>query len=305
MVDRMAALAESVYMLQYKRVGITVKHHLSDKEESIKHVVGILQKMGAEIFMDAGTVTDVPFAQSFPAMKHGEIDVLIVIGGDGTILRAVREMHESPVPLLSINRGVVGFLAEIVEEEAGVLLPQLLSGEGEIEERTILSVAVERENTEVFHSFALNEAAISQGAIARLLDLRTDINGEPLANFHADGLLIATPTGSTAYSLAAGGPVVHPRLSALILTPINPHSLTQKPIVIPGNSSVSVDILKSENAFMETHVSLTVDGQVYFELYRNDRVSVATHTQPVRFIRRKEDTFFRTLRTKLKWGERL
>jgi len=292
-------------MLQYKRIGITVKHHLSGKEKTLRHMVDILRSLGAEVFMDYPTMEDVPFSKNFPVMKLGEIDALLVIGGDGTILRAVRDMHEHPVPVLSVNRGSVGFLAEIIEEEADDYLPRLLSGEAEIEERTILSVDVNREGKEVFRSFALNEAAISQGAIARLLDLRTDINGEPLATFHADGLLIATPTGSTAYSLAAGGPVVHPRLSALILTPINPHSLTQKPIVIPGGSTVGVDIIKSENAFLETHVSLTVDGQVYFELTRNDRVTVSTHSEPVRFIRRREDTFFHTLRTKLKWGERL
>jgi NAD+ kinase len=293
-------------MLIYKRIGLTVKKNLSDKEETIAKVVDILRKCGAEIFIDPISMYDVSCTRTFGEIASGtKLDAILVIGGDGTILRAVRELPDFSIPVLSVNRGVVGFLAEINIEEAEVLLPQLLSGEGVIEERTLLSVHVERHGEEVFHSFALNEAAISQGAIARLLDMRTDINGEPLATFHADGLLIATPTGSTAYSLAAGGPVVHPRLSALILTPINPHSLTQKPVVIPGGSTVGVDVLLSGNPFKETHVSLTLDGQVYEELRKDDRVIVKTHKENVKFIRRREDTFFHTLRTKLRWGERL
>lgn len=244
--------------------------------------------------------------KGLPAIADASVlDAMLVVGGDGTILRAVRELQDFSTPIVSVNRGQLGFLAEISIDEAEVLLPKLLSGEGIIEERTCLSVDVLRDGKSIFQSFALNEAVISQGSIARLLDLRTDINGEGLAVFHADGVIVATPTGSTAYSLAAGGPVVHPGLNALILTPINPHSLTQKPVVIPGKSVVGVDVLQSDGQFGETHVSLTLDGQVYFELMKNDRVVVTTHGEKVKFIRRREDTFFHTLRTKLRWGERL
>jgi NAD+ kinase len=292
-------------MQKYRRIGISVKPHMSGKDEAVKHVIGILEKEGFELYFDRKSVENVGCTHAYADIDNANIDVLLVIGGDGTILRAVRELKDHSIPVLSVNRGAVGFLAEIMVEEADELLPALLSGYGEIEERTTLSVTVSREGKDVFDALALNEAAISQGAIARLLDLRTDISGEPLATFHADGLIVATPTGSTAYSLAAGGPVVHPRLSALILTPINPHSLTQKPIVIPGGSVVGIDVLKTDGGFQQTHVSLTVDGQVYFELSRDDRVTVTTNPETVKFIRRREDTFFHTLRTKLRWGERL
>jgi len=228
---------------------------------------------------------------------------LIVIGGDGTILRAVREWRDCRVPIIGINRGTVGFLAEIMMEEVDVLLPRLLQGDGVIEERALLSVQVVRGAEEIFHSYALNEAVISQGAISRLLDVRTTVGGEPLSMYHADGLIIATPTGSTAYSLAAGGPVVHPSISAIILTPINPHSFNQRPIVIPGTSLVSAEVMKHNNEFANGAVSLTIDGQEYIQLERNDRVCVHMHGEKVRFIRRSEDTFFHTLRMKLKWGE--
>ncbi len=292
-------------MLRYKKIGLTVKPTLSDKSEMVSKVVDILRKAGADVYVDAAVMEGVSVARALSDMKKERMDALLVIGGDGTILRAVREIPDFSIPILSVNRGVLGFLAEVAVDEAETLLPALLSDEGQIEERTILCVKVMRGKKELLKSFALNEAAISQGTIARLLDLRTDINGEPLATFHADGLIIATPTGSTAYSLAAGGPVVHPHLSALILTPINPHSLTQKPVVIPGGTTVGVDILQSDEGFVPTLVGLTLDGQVYMELQRDDRVIVSVHSDTVKFIRRREDTFFHTLRTKLKWGERI
>jgi NAD+ kinase len=236
-------------------------------------------------------------------MDDRAIDLLLIAGGDGTILRSIRELHSLATPIVSINRGSVGFLTEMTVQETDDVLPLLLQGEGMVDERQLLSVSVERDGEVVFDSFALNEAAISQGAISRLLDLRTMISGEPLATFHADGLIVATPTGSTAYSLAAGGPVVHPRLPAMILTPINPYSLTQKPIVIPGSSVVKTDVIRETHDHLTSFVSMTLDGQVYFELQKDDTVTVRLHGETVKFLRRKEDTFYRTLRMKLKWGE--
>lgn len=290
-------------MPQYRNIGLTVKEHLTEKEAVANRIVSILRQHGAEVFVDRKTVVGIDSLRHLPDMNGVAIDALLVIGGDGTILRAMRELPDLSVPILSVNRGVVGFLAEVGLDEADALLPALLNGEGAIEERHVLSVEVMRNGKKAFHSFGLNEAAISQGTIARLLDLRTSINGEPLATFHADGLIVATPTGSTAYSLAAGGPVVHPHLSAFILTPINPHSLTQKPVVIPGGSRIDVDVINTNDRVMQTHVSLTLDGQVYFELNRDDRVSVTMHDEAVKFIRRRKDMFFHTLRTKLRWGE--
>jgi NAD+ kinase len=292
-------------MLKYKRVGLTAKRHLEQKEHIVSTIVDIVRKTGAEIVIDRSSMDDVSCVRTFDDIKKDNIDVLLAIGGDGTILRAVRELPDFSVPILSVNSGTVGFLAEVALDEAPALLPMLLSGEGRLEERGVLSVMVTREQKNVFQSFALNEAAISQGTIARLLDLRTSVDTTPLATFHADGLIVATPTGSTAYSLAAGGPVIHPQLSALILTPINPHSLTQKPVVLAGESVIDIDVINTNERHFETHVSLTLDGQLYFELKRDDRVTAAMHAETVKFLRRNEDMFFHTLRTKLKWGERL
>jgi NAD+ kinase len=263
-----------------------------------------LRDLGADVCVDNERTRGIPCVKDVSKMHVVEgIDLLIVIGGDGTILRAVREMQDFHIPILSINRGTVGFLAETQFDEVDELLPVLLTGGGVLEERTLLDVLVTRGGKEDFRAHALNEAVIAQGTISRLVDLPTTVNGEELTTFHADGLIIATPTGSTAYSLAAGGPVVHPTISATILTPINPHSFSQKPIVIPGDATTEVHIEARENKFQDTTVILTVDGQVYHPLQQGDTVSVNTHEETVKFLRRKQDTFFSTIREKLKWGE--
>ena len=151
--------------------------------------------------------------------------------------------------------------------------------------------------------FALNEAVIAQGTIARLVDLQTTVNDEPLTTFHADGLIIATPTGSTAYNLSAGGPIVHPTLDAMILTPINPHSFSQKPVVIRSDGQVQITIQTTKKKYDDTEVVLTLDGQVYIGLEGGDIITITQDKRSVKFVRRAQDTFFGTLREKLKWGE--
>lgn len=294
-------------LMAYSRIGLTAKPNLTAKDEAVRQVYDVLHSTGAQVFIDSPTLSDVGCVRMCePLTMDSNIDLLVVIGGDGTILRAIREFRAHNVPIVGINRGVLGFLAEVAVDEVHSILPDLLSGGGVLEERHLADVRIERDGGNVFSGFALNEAVVSQGAIARLLDLRTDISGEPLATFHADGLIVATPTGSTAYSLAAGGPVVHPSLAALILTPLNPHSLTQKPVVIPGDRTVHMDILGTNGGRdSDAKANLTLDGQVYVGLEPGDRVSVSLHEHSVRFLRRNGERFFHALRTKLRWSERV
>ena len=291
-------------MLRYKRVGITVKSGLSYKNEAVTKILSILDTLGAEVLIDEKRMSDVPKASTHKAFTDvKDIDLLLVIGGDGTILRAVRELKDFSTPIFSVNRGTVGFMAEAEFDEAETLLPKLLQGEGIVEERSIIMITAKRGDQELYSGFALNEAVIAQGTIARLVDLRATVNGEPLTTFNADGLIISTPTGSTAYSLAAGGPIVHPTLNATILTPINPHSFSQKPVVIPSSYEVSIEVLAETNKFKDTEVVLTLDGQMYVPLQNGDVVRCCGCEQTVKFLRRRQDTFFGTLRKKLKWGE--
>ena len=291
-------------MLSFHRIGVTVKSDLDHKDEAVKTVMEIVKKSGAEVLVDDTRCQDLPSAKGMAVFEDEKnLDLLIVIGGDGTILRAVRQLNDFSIPILSVNRGAVGFMAETNMDEAATLLPKLLGGEGIIDERSVLHVEAKRGKDILFNGNVLNEAVISQGTIARLMNLRTSINGEELTTFRADGLIIATPTGSTAYSLAAGGPIVHPRLSAAILTPINSHSFSQKPLVIPSDHVIEVEVQTKDNKFSDVEVSLTLDGQTYIRLERGDTVSAHINKQTVKFLRRKQDTFFGTLREKLKWGE--
>lgn len=291
-------------MLKYQRIGVMAKLNLAEEDQSIRAVLEVLLTTGAEVFIDPASLENVAHMQRFPhLLAETIIDLIVVIGGDGTLLRSVRQNANRSIPLLGIHKGVLGFLAEVNMDEIETLIPSLLSGEGIIDERRMLDVTVTRGNSVVFLGTALNEAVIAQGTIARLLDLKTEVSGEALATFHADGLIVATPTGSTAYALAAGGPIVHPKLSALILAPINPHSLTQKPVVISGDSLVTVEVIQTASTFHDTNVGLTLDGQVYFELMGGDAVSVHVSETPARFLRRPHDRFFFTLRSKLRWGD--
>ncbi len=291
--------------LKYRTVGVTARSDIADRERTLKSVTRILKETGATVLIDAKRCV-LPSLKGFKSFEHvRELDLLVVLGGDGTILRAIREMDDLSVPILSINRGTIGFLSELTLEEAAEMLPKFLAGKGQVEERSMLHVKAMRGKKILWEGHVLNEAVISQGAISRLIDLKTTINGDPLATFHADGVILATPTGSTAYSLAAGGPIVHPQLKATILTPINPHSFTQKPLVLPSENEVEVTIQTKKNKFSDVQVSLTLDGQTYVTLQRNDVVHTCISPDTAKFLRRTAETYFTTLRSKLKWGERL
>lgn len=287
----------------FRIVGITARSDIDRKVETIERTADIVTSMGAELRIDGKrcTIPALKKAKTYKSVK--ELDALIVIGGDGTILRAIREMDGMNVPIISINRGTLGFLAEVHFDEIDTQLPLLLAGKGMLDERRLLSVTATCGNTILWQGDVLNEAVIAQGAISRLIDLHVQVGGCPLTVFNADGLILATPTGSTAYSLSAGGPIVHPQLEASILTPINPHSFSQKPLVLPGSERIDVTIYTKENKFQDVQVSLTLDGQTYVTLRRKDRVQVKLSKHKAVFIRTREDTFLETLRTKLKWGE--
>jgi len=292
-------------MSAYNTVGVTIKSELAGREEAVHSVLNMLESQGCKVLLDRDRCEDLPDATSHGVFGNDDqLDLLVVIGGDGTILRAVRELQHLNIPMLSVNMGAVGFLAEIDLHELKNVLPNLLAGEGELDERALLDVTAIRNGKELYNGHVLNEAVISQGSIARLVELKTFVNGEELTVFRADGLIISTPTGSSAYSLAAGGPIVHPKLAATILTPINPHSFSQKPIVIPEHHAVEVEIMTREQKFHHVDISLTLDGQTYITVQSGDRLKVTCSGKNVKFLRRKQDSFYATLRHKLKWGAR-
>ena len=289
--------------MKFRNIGIVLKPEMEDPA-AYKKLIDLLRSLDVSLCIDEQSKHFLPNGEDFPMFTDcSSLDLLLVIGGDGTILRAVRDLSPN-CPILSIHYGTIGFLSELTFDEAPDLLPKFLNGEGVAEERKLLSVSALRGSKKIFEGDVLNEAVIAQGSIARLIDLRAEVNGEPLTTFRSDGLIMSTPTGSTAYNLAAGGPIVHPRLHAMILTPINSHSLSQKPVVLPGDADVLVEVLPKERAFIPMQVSLTLDGQQYVPLERGDTVRVKTSNRSAIFLRSREETFLQTLRAKLKWGER-
>lgn len=290
-------------MGQYRRIGLTAKHAMEEKAAVLTALAGVLTASGAALTVDRERTQDVPALRTLPALEDGgAVDVIVAVGGDGTILQAVRKYGDLHVPFITVNCGSLGFMADLPLQQALRELPLLLAGKGCVDVRSRLRVTVRRAGTAAYAGTALNEAVVSQGAIARLIELQTRVNGEPLTTFHADGLIVATPTGSTAYSVAAGGPIVHPQLEALVLTAINPHSFSQKPLVLPGSSTVTVGVNVRERA-RDTEVGLSLDGQEYCCLQNGDTVEVALHEVPVEFLRSASTSFFGILRSKLRWGE--
>jgi len=227
------------------------------------------------------------------------MDILVVLGGDGTLLSVIRRAGEYEVPILGVNLGDLGFLTEITQEELLPVLDNVLKGKFQTHERVALRAAVVRGNREVGVFRVLNDAVINKGALARIISLRTTINGEYVATFRADGLILSTPTGSTAYSLSAGGPIVYPSVKTIVITPICPHTLTNRPIIVPDNVIVRTT-LESESE----EVFLTLDGQAGFPMQRGDTVEVRKAPGRVLLIESPGKGYFEVLRTKLGWAER-
>jgi NAD+ kinase len=226
-------------------------------------------------------------------------DLAIVLGGDGTLLSAARAVGNRSIPILAVNLGGLGFLTSITMEEIFPELDRVLHGEPRITRRKMMRVALIREGSVVAEYQALNDVVIAKSSIARIVDLETWTDGGFVCAYKADGLIISTPTGSTAYSLSAGGPIMYPTLAAICVTPICPHTLTNRPIIIPAEMGVRVlNKAAGEEAY------LTVDGQIGSPLEAGDSVECAVSDFDVMLVRPPNKTFFDVLRQKLKWGER-
>ena len=242
-----------------------------------------------------------PLASSvFPGKEiPGLVDVVLVLGGDGTMLNVSRLVASKGIPILGINLGSLGFITEVNRDEIFDVVDKMLNDGCAIEERLMLSASIHRDGKKISEYTVLNDVVINKGALARIIDLETNINSSYVTTFKADGLIISTPTGSTAYSLSAGGPILYPTLGSIVLTPICPHTLTNRPIVLPDDFNIEI-IIKS----LSEDVFLTLDGQVGFSLRIGDVIEVNKSAYKAKLLVPAERDYFTVLRTKLKWGER-
>jgi NAD+ kinase len=272
------------------------------KEDAIR-IAGELCKTfenTLNILVEEETARKLGYDKTFEMEHVGEgADLIIVLGGDGTLLNVSRHGKRKEVPILGVNLGGLGFLTETSVEELPATLAKVLKGDFGISKRIMLDVSVKREGDSIFSITLLNDAVITKDALARIIDIETYVNDEYLTTYKADGLILSTPTGSTGYSLAAGGPLLYPSLSNIIVTPICPHMLTNRPIILPENVEVRAQ-LKSK----EEKVVLTIDGQVGFPLQYDDEVTIKKSSHTVNLIKSSSRGYFEILRTKLKWGAR-
>ncbi len=282
-------------------LGIVSKPRKEDVAGVVPKLFAWLRERGLEYFYDKETGVCIEADDHCLPREElpGHVDMLIVLGGDGTLLATARLLGDHPVPILPVNLGGLGFLTSVTLEELYPVLEQVLAGKHRISERPLLLANVVREGKTVESHRALNDAVLNKTALARMIEFDLRIDDIYVCSFRADGLILSTPTGSTAYSLSAGGPIVYPVLDAFIITPICPHMLTNRPLVIPDRMTIEVTFRAGEES-----VFLTIDGQVGVELEASDRVIVRKSSQVLRLVRPARRTYFEILRNKLKWGER-
>jgi NAD+ kinase len=284
-----------------KRVGIIAKLDHPQAAEVVSGLVAWLGSRGRFAVVEketAGLIPALGVAVARKADLPPQSDLIVVLGGDGTLLSMARQIGDLGVPIIGVNLGGLGFLTATTLEEMYPALEGLVAGDVRIEERMMLSARIVRGGESQPEYLALNDVVITKSAMSRIINLAVSVEGADATSYRADGLIIATPTGSTAYSLSAGGPIIFPTMDAVVITPICSHTLTNRPIVLPAKQRIDVTLLTDQE------VALTLDGQIALPLREHDRVEIAQATARTRLVRFPRKDFFSVLRTKLKWGER-
>lgn len=284
-----------------KRVAIIAKVHDPRCQGIAGELIEWLAAHGCEPLVESHLAKHLLFADGIEMDRIPDrADLVVVLGGDGTLISAARLIDGREIPILGVNLGSLGFMTEITLDELYPMLTTYLSGDYRVSERMMLDCALERGGVEIARHKVLNDVVINKGALARIVDLKTTVDGHHLTTFKADGLIISTPTGSTGYSLSAGGPIIHPSMNCLVITPICPHILTNRSIVVADGSQIDITV----TSLNDEDVYLTLDGQVGVELKSGDLIHVRRAEHCSRLVMSSKRDFFQVLRTKLKWGER-
>lgn len=285
---------------RFRHVAIVGKHQAPGIRPVLEEIAQFLCGQGLEVSLEADTALNTGLT-GYEALSNDELgrrcDLAVVIGGDGTMLGFAREMARHGIPLVGINQGRLGFITDISIERWRESLGPILAGDYEVEPRTMLEGAVWRDGEAIFSGQALNDVVLSRGQTASMIELRIHAGQELVANIRADGVIVASPTGSTAYALSAGGPILHPSIAGWLLVPIASHTLTNRPIVLPDNGEVSLEIIAGRDA------SVNFDMHSLASLLHGDRITVRRGQHCVRFLHPQGWSYYATLRRKLRWYE--
>ena len=288
-------------MTDFRRVAIVGRTGSTHVVDSLNIVVSALNTAGAELVFEERTAAMLSRSDGGPRATVGcAVDLVVVVGGDGSILGVARDVAHSGVPVLGVNRGGLGFLADIAPDQIAEKVAQVMAGDYRVEERFLLEASVRQNGDAVGVGVALNDVVVHAGSMSRMMDFQLFIDDEFIYEQRSDGLIISTPTGSTAYALSAGGPILHPRLDAVEIVPMFPHTLTSRPLVVNGDSVISVRI---GDAAATPKVSC--DSQVDFALGPNEEVRIVKHRDPLRLAFPVGHSFYESCRSKLDWATRL
>jgi NAD+ kinase len=285
---------------QFRHVALVGKFQAQGSRSALEHIAQFLGTKGCEVAIEHDTASNTGLTQ-FPTLDAAAIgaqcDLALVVGGDGTMLGIGRRLAKFGIPMVGINQGRLGFITDIAFDDYQSILEPMLRGEFEEERRWMMQAEVVRDGRCVFSATAMNDVVVNRGATAGMVELRVEVDGRFVANQRADGLIIASPTGSTAYALSAGGPLLHPSIAGWVLVPIAPHTLSNRPIVLPDAGEVAIEIVAGRDA------SANFDMQSLASLMHGDRITVRRSEHQMRFLHPKGWSYFDTLRKKLHWNE--
>jgi NAD+ kinase len=282
-----------------RRIGVVGHPRYASIHATFDRVIDFAQRHGLELAFEPELLPPEDGAIELAPELIADLDLLLTLGGDGTLLRGARLVAPHGVPVLGVNLGHLGFLTSIGPAELEHGLEQLMAGQTQFDERMVLEVWAERaDGTIRSRSLALNDAVLHRGGVARMIRMAVHAHGEEVGTYSADGIILATPTGSTAYSLSAGGPIVAPVVDCIIATPICPHTLAVRPLILSASETVTVEVLSPTEELI-----LTIDGQESANLIPGDRLVARRTPVPLRLVRFPGQTFFSTLRRKLRWGD--
>ncbi len=268
--------------------------------EAVKNLAEFLAGHGCQVLLERDTAA-LNGVEGYPKVEFGDIGtrakLAVVLGGDGSMLSAARQLAAHRVPLVGVNQGRLGFMTDIAQKRMLESMGELIDGRYSVEDRTMLAAEVQRGSDALLSTMALNDVVVSKGPVGRLIEFLIHIDGEFVYDLRSDGLIVSTPTGSTAYSLSSNGPILHPSLTGLVLVPICPHTLSNRPIAVSDRSSIVITLKHGQDAQFNT------DGQAPFELHEGDRVSVKRAEHSIRFLHPPGYSYFAMLREKLHWSE--